>query len=307
MRLKATQRESAGALDGRRGAAAAMARTLALWAAGALIALPALAARAGFPQFPDGYDKFENTLQFDGNLLKRYVFRTRASSEQVRTFYREALAEQGWKEACPDEAELLGTLLKIPDGDVLSFKNEDVRVSIVIMSAPGMNDRAALVNVMFPWAMQGGMGRLGDGNALYPSGKATLRLNQPVGEGRVLFEQAECAEAPALVVPYAVSRLLEQGWQETGEMAAMAREMRALDTIRFLSRDDSKFVILSAPKEDKTGWLYSFVQYENLDIGAWRNFALAAGAGREAMIDNFMQDPSCGCGVPAPRGPLSTK
>ena len=213
MRLKATQWESAGALDGRRGAAAAMARTLARWAAGALLALPALAARAGFPQFLDGYDKFENTLQFDGNLLKRYVFRTRASSEQVRTFYREALAEQGWKEAGPDEAELLGTLLKIPEGDVLSFKNEDVRVSIVIMSAPGMNDRVALVNVMFPWAMQGGMGRLGDGNALYPSGKATLRLNQPVGEGRVLFEQAECAEAPALVVPYAVNRLLEQGWR----------------------------------------------------------------------------------------------
>ncbi len=286
---------------GRSGAREAIARTLARWAAGALLAAPALAARAEFPQFPGGYDRFENALQFDGNFLKRYVFRTRAPSARVLAFYREALAGQGWKESDPDEADLLGTLLKIQPGGVLAFRNEDVSASIVVMDVPGMSDRMAMVNVMFPWAMEGGMGSFGGENALYPSGKVTLRLNQPVGEGRVLFEQAECAEAPALVVPYAVSRLLEQGWQESGDMAAMVREIRGLDTIRFLAMADKKFVLLSAPKEDLTGWLYSFVQYENLDVGAWRNFALAAGGGRESALKTLVPDPCCGCVVPGQR------
>lgn len=244
---------------------------IAIYAAAALLAASAAGAPV-FPEFPDAWDRVETRLQFDNKLMKRWIFRTKAHPRAVADFYRSQLTATGWEEAGYGETELFSEILSADIGDVAILRKEDVRVHVLTVPVRGEKFRMGMVTMMFEWPMRGGMGSFGADAALYPGGSVSMRLEQRVGEGAMLFEQARCPDSPGIVLPHVMAMLAGSGWRENKDSAAMRAAVGFEDGIRMLARGNDTMAVLAA-KADHSIWLYSFIKYENMDFERLKKMA----------------------------------
>ncbi len=221
---------------------------------------PPAAVAPVLPVYPGARDYSESRLFFEEGFLWRAGYRAPAGAAAAAEWHRAALSGAGWSACAPEQQQRLNEFFDQRPGAMIALHKEDVTAVAAAFPLEGTGESYVMLNIRFPWRLEGGPGSFGEEGPLYPGGRVRLRMFQ-VGPGQfTAYELAECSDGPDAVLPFVAGELGARGWSADRERALFSAQLGYDDHIRmFYNAAGETFAVMAVPG-GAFSWHYVFLK-----------------------------------------------
>ncbi len=233
---------------------------------------PSAAFAPSLPVYPGAREYSESRLFFEDGFLWRAGYRAPAGAAEAAEWHRAALAGAGWTAAPAEQQQRLNEFFEQTPGAMTALRKEDVTAVVAAFPLEGAAECYVMLNIRFPWRIEGGPGSFGEEGPLYPAGSVLLRMYQ-TGPGQfTAYEMAQCADGPAAVLPFVAAELQQRGWTADRERALFSEQLGYDDHIRMFHKGDGETFAVMAIPDGAFSWHYVFLKKrEPLEKGSVGN------------------------------------
>ncbi len=221
---------------------------------------PAAAFAPALPVYPGAREYSESRLFFEDGFLWRAGYRAPAGAAAAAEWHRAALAGAGWMAGSAEQQQRLNEFFDQRPGVMTALRKEDVTAVVAAFPVEGAGESYVMLNIRFPWRLEGGPGSFGEAGPLYPAGRVLLRMFQ-AGPGQyTAYELAECPDGPGAVLPFVAGELAARGWSADRERALFSAQLGYDDHIRMFHKGEEETFAVMAVPGGAFSWHYVFLK-----------------------------------------------